>query len=63
MVVKHFKFSKMAISVYKNDNFEEMGAWSQILERVPNSTIFYLTIDTQDWQPWGHLYIMEMGNL
>ena len=38
----------MAIPEYKNGHFEEIGAWSQILQIVANSTLFYLTFDTHD---------------
>ena len=30
----------MAVSEYKNGNFEEIGAWSQILQIVSSSTLF-----------------------
>ena len=38
----------MAIRGYKNGHFEEMAAWSQILQIVGNSTVFYLSFDTHD---------------
>ena len=38
----------MAIQDYKNGPFEEIGAWSQILQIVANSTLFYLSFDTHD---------------
>ena len=38
----------MAISEYKNGHFEEMAAWSQILQIVGNSTLIYLSFDTPD---------------
>ena len=38
----------MAISKYKNGHFEEIGASSQILQIVTNSTLFYLSFDTHD---------------
>ena len=31
----------MAISESKNDHFEEMAAWSHILQIVGNSTLIY----------------------
>ena len=34
----------MAISEYKNGNFEEIGAWLQILQIVGNSTLFLATM-------------------
>ena len=36
----------MAIPEYKNGHFEEMAAWSQILQIVGNSTLIYLSFDT-----------------
>ena len=39
----------MAISEYKNGHFEEIGAWSQILQIVGNST----PLDTHDTRPLG----------
>ena len=41
----------MAIPEYKNGHFEEIAAWSQILQIVGNSTLFY------PWQPWIRLCI------
>ena len=40
----------MAIPEYKNGHFEEMAAWSQILQilSVGNSTLIYLSFDTHD---------------
>ena len=38
----------MAIPEYKNGHFEEIAAWSQILQIVGNSTLFYLSFDTHD---------------
>ena len=38
----------MAIPEYKNGHFEEMAAWSQILQIVGNSTLIYLSFDTHD---------------
>ena len=38
----------MAISEYKNGHFEEIAAWSQILQIVGNSTLIYLSFDTHD---------------
>ena len=38
----------MAISEYKNGHFEEIAAWSQILQKVGNSTLFYISFDTHD---------------
>ena len=38
----------MAIPEYKNGHFEEIAAWSQILQIVGDSTVFYLTFDTHD---------------
>ena len=39
----------MAIPEYKNGHFEEMAAWSQILQMVGNSTLIYhLSFDTND---------------
>ena len=38
----------MAIPEYKNGHFEEMAAWSQILQIVGNSTLTYLSFDTHD---------------
>ena len=38
----------MAIWGYKNGHFEEMAAWSQILQIVSNSTLIYLSFDTHD---------------
>ena len=43
----------MAIPEYKNGHFEEMAAWSQILQIVGNSTLIYLSFDN------CHI---EMGN-
>ena len=36
----------MAIPEYKKGHFEEMAAWSQILQIVGNSTLIYLLVDT-----------------
>ena len=44
----YFHYSKTANVLYKNDRFEEVGAWPKILEKEPNSTIFYLIFDTHD---------------
>ena len=38
----------MAIPEYKNGYFEEMAAWSQILQIVENFTLIYLSVDTHD---------------
>ena len=38
----------MAIPEYKNGHFEEMAAWSQILQTMGNSTLIYLLFDTHD---------------
>ena len=38
----------MAIPEYKNGRFEEMTAWSQILQIVGNSTLIFLSFDTHD---------------
>ena len=38
----------MAIPEYKNDHFEKMAAWSQILQIVGNSTLIYLSFDTHN---------------
>ena len=38
----------MAISVKQNGHFEEMAAWSQILQVVSDSTLFHLSFDTHD---------------
>ena len=38
----------MAISEYKNGHFEEMAAWSQILQIVGNSILIYLSFGTHD---------------
>ena len=38
----------MAIPAYKNGHFEEMAAWSQILEVAGDSTQIYLSFDTHD---------------
>ena len=38
----------MVIPEYKNGHFEEMAAWSQILQIVGNSTLFCLSFDTHD---------------
>ena len=38
----------MAIPEYKNGYFEEMPAWSQILQIVGISTLIYLSFDTHD---------------
>ena len=38
----------MAIPEYKNGHFEEMAAWSQILQIVGNSTLFYVSLDIHD---------------
>ena len=38
----------MAIAEYKNGYFEEMAAWSQILQIVGNSTLIYLPFYTHD---------------
>jgi hypothetical protein len=38
----------MAIPEYKNGHFEEMAAWSQILQTMGNSTLIYLFFDTHD---------------
>ena len=38
----------MAIPEYKNGHFEEMAAWSQILQIVGNSTLIYLSFDAHD---------------
>ena len=35
----------MAILLNQNGDFEEMGAWLQILQIVGNSTLFYLLFD------------------
>ena len=40
----------MAIPVYKNDHFEEMATWLQILQILGNFTLIYISYDTQ-WQP------------
>ena len=45
----------MAIPEYKNGHFEEMAAWSQILQILGNSTPIYLSLDT-------HVSRIEMGN-
>ena len=47
----------MAIPEYKNGHFEEMAAWSQILQIVGNSTLFYLSFDTHDSS--GFIFIWE----
>ena len=46
----------MAIPEYKNGHFEKMAAWSQILQIVGNSTLFYLLFDTH-----GSTGAIEMG--
>ena len=38
----------MAIPEYKNGHFEEMAAWSQILQIVGNSTLINLSFDNND---------------
>ena len=38
----------MAIPEYKNSNFEEMAAWSQILQIVGNSTLITFSFVTHD---------------
>ena len=38
----------MAIPEYKNGHFEEIGEWSQILQIVGKSTLFFLSFDTHD---------------
>ena len=38
----------MAIPEYKNGHFEEMAAWSQILQIVGNSTLIHISFDTHD---------------
>jgi hypothetical protein len=38
----------MAILEFKNGNFEEMAAWSQILQIVGNSILIYLSFDNHD---------------
>ena len=38
----------MAIPEYKYDHFEEIAAWSQILQIVGISTLIYLPFDTHD---------------
>ena len=52
----------MAIPEYKNGHFEEMGAWSQILQIVGNFTLFYLSIDTHDSPESIFIWKLEMGN-
>ena len=46
----------------KNDHFKEMGGWSQSLNRVSNSTLFYLTFDTYS-SPWtlGTIRMSELS--
>ena len=36
----------MAIPEYKNGNFEEMAAWSQILKMLGNFILIYLSNDS-----------------
>ena len=38
----------MAISVNEKGHFEEMAAWSQILQIVGNPKLFYLSFGTHD---------------
>ena len=38
----------MVIPEFKNGNFEETAAWSQILQIVGNSTLIYPLFDTHD---------------
>ena len=38
----------MVIPEYKNGHFEEMAAWSQILQIVGISFLIYLSFDTHD---------------
>ena len=47
----------MAISEYKNGHFEEIAAWSQILQIVGNSTLFYLSFDTYTHDSPGAVFI------
>jgi len=48
IVFDFFPLFKMAILEYKNEHFEEIRAWLEILEWRCNSTIFCLTFDTHD---------------
>ena len=43
MCLNYFLWSKMATG-----HFEEIGAWSQILQIMANSTPFYLSFDNHD---------------
>ena len=40
----------------KNGHFEEMGAWSQILQTEGYSALFYLSFDTHDGHPPIYLH-------
>ena len=57
----------MAIPEYKNGHFEEMAAWSQILQIVGNSTVFYLSFDTHDSPGlvfvWKFKFSIGFGNV
>ena len=57
----------MAIPEYKNGHFEEMGAWSQILQIVGNSTLFYLSFDTHASPGsvfvWKSKFTIGFGNM
>ena len=64
MFSNYFQYSKTANLLYKNDCFEEICAWSLILEKESNSTTtFYLIFDTHDspgfvfiwkWKSYSH---------
>ena len=51
----------MAILVYLNGYFEKMAAWSQILQIVGNSTLFYRSFDTHD-SP-GSVFVYVEGQI